>query len=82
MQGKFQAAGLFVSLAIALVGGIIVGELGVSGPEKVGPLRVGDPPARTRDQPGGPRNPVRLWLWDWVGLGVGGGVSHLWERAG
>ena len=26
MQGKFQAAGLFVSLAMALVGGIIVGE--------------------------------------------------------
>ncbi|XP_025774910.1 ammonium transporter Rh type C [Puma concolor] len=27
MQGKFQAAGLFVSLAIALVGGIIVGVI-------------------------------------------------------
>lgn len=26
MQGKFQAAGIFVSLAMALVGGIIVGE--------------------------------------------------------
>lgn len=26
MQGSFQAAGIFVSLAMALVGGIIVGE--------------------------------------------------------
>lgn len=37
MQGSFQAAGLFVSLAMALVGGLIVGELGVAGLEKVGP---------------------------------------------
>lgn len=26
MQGKFQAAGIFVSLAMALVGGLFVGE--------------------------------------------------------
>lgn len=64
MQGSFQAAGLFVSLAMALVGGLIVGELGGGWAGEGGALWLGDPRSC---QPGAPGNPLplRLELWGW-----------------
>lgn len=81
MQGKFQAAGLFVSLAIALVGGIIVGEWERLGQRRWGHCGWGTHqhvPEVSPEDPG-----ILCACGCGIGLGWrGGGASHLWERAG